>query len=105
MVATRMTYCRVVPDVRKLPNRPSFIRYAQGIPSRAFLHIAIYLGVFIFTVLSADERINMATILSLDGGGWSITSGDGNHTVDGNVPGYALQALVEAGKEEDPLKG
>eukprot|EP00884_Botryococcus_braunii_P007790 jgi/Botrbrau1/17011/Bobra.49_2s0069.1 len=105
MVATRMTYCRVVSDVRKLPNRPSLIRYAQGIHRRDFVHIVIYIGVFIFTVVSADERINMATVLSLDGGGWSITSGDGNHTVEGNVPGYALQALVEAGKEEDPLKG
>lgn len=47
----------------------------------------------------------MATVLSLDGGGWSIRSGDDKHVVEGAVPGYALQALVEAGKEEDPLKG
>jgi hypothetical protein len=53
-----------------------------------------------------DERIEtMATVVSLDGPGWAISNADGKHKVEGTVPGYALQALVEAGMEQDPLSG
>lgn len=105
MVATRMTYCRVVPDVRKLPNRPLFEIRVPGIHCGNFGHIIVYLSFVFVSIISGDETAKMSTVLTLDGGGWSITSGDGNHTATGNVPGYALQALVEVGKEEDPLKG
>lgn len=102
MVLTGMTYVRRVKErTRKGPCAAPLLNTHCS----AVLHI-----VFLYTISSLKHTGvvgggTMAKFLSLNGGGWSIASGDGKHAVEGTVPGYALQALVEAGKEEDPLKG
>jgi hypothetical protein len=69
--------------------------------------VAIVISIASSLIASAREEPieTMATVVSLDGPGWAISNADGKHKVEGSVPGYALQALVEAGKEQDPLSG
>jgi hypothetical protein len=51
---------------------------------------------------SADGNLPLSS--DLTGKGWQITNGNGSMTVDGSVPGYALEALQAAGKVGNPLE-
>ena len=68
--------------------------------SSAVMLLAIVLCAASFA--SADNNLPLST--DLTGKGWQITNGNGSITVDGSVPGYAVEALQAAGKVPDPLE-
>ena len=50
------------------------------------------------------QQPNLPLVDDLTGKGWTIKNGNGSMTLDASVPGYALEALHEAGKVGDPLE-
>ena len=67
--------------------------------SSTLVLLAIALGAA--ALASAD---NLPLSSDLTGNGWHITNGNGSISVDGSVPGYALEALHAAGKAPNPLE-
>ena len=67
--------------------------------SSGLVLLAIALGAA--ALASADDNLPLSS--DLTGTGWQITNGNGSISVDGSVPGYALEALHAAGKAPNPL--
>ena len=64
----------------------------------------VVLAIALCAASQATADGNLPLSSDLTGKGWQITNGNGSMTVDGSVPGYALEALQAAGKVGNPLE-
>ena len=56
-----------------------------------------------FASLCRAQSSNLPLVTDLTGKGWTVQNTNGSMVVDTSVPGYALEALVNAGKAPEPL--
>ena len=82
----------------------------MALPLRQMYTQATYVAVAVLCVAlcstsSAQAQLsNLPLTADLTGNGWTIKNGNGSITLDGSIPGYALEALQASGKVPNPLE-
>ena len=54
--------------------------------------------------LCSAQSSSLPLVTDLSGKGWTVQNTNGSMILDTSVPGYALEALVNAGKAPNPLE-
>ena len=75
---------------RKTPTRSATWRLGQS--------LTVLLAIAGSASLCSAQSSSLPLVTDLSGKGWTVQNTNGSMTLDTSVPGYALEALVNAGK-------
>ena len=98
----------VQPNERGPPGHKEALRRAHWPPTScamAFRAACVaLLAIFATATLCSAQSSSLPLVTDLAGPGWTVQNTNGSITLDTSIPGYALEALVNAGKAPNPLE-
>ena len=66
--------------------------------------LTVLLAIAGSALLCSAQSSSLPLVTDLSGKGWTVQNTNGSMILDTSVPGYALEALVNAGKAPNPLE-